>query len=54
MLTASGVKLADFGLAKLRDAEYEDNVEKPTKSLELAKLCGRNNLEEREFSRYSR
>ena len=35
MLTASGVKLLDFGLAKLRDGEYEDSAEKPTKSLHL-------------------
>ena len=35
MLTASGVKLLDFGLAKLRDGEYEDKVEKATKSLHL-------------------
>ena len=35
MLTASGVKLLDFGLAKLRDAEYDDSAQKPTKSLAL-------------------
>ena len=35
MLTASGVKLLDFGLAKLRDGEYQDKVEKATKSLHL-------------------
>ena len=35
MLTAGGVKLLDFGLAKLRDGEYEDKVEKATKSLHL-------------------
>jgi hypothetical protein len=35
MLTASGVKLLDFGLAKFRDAEYEDSAQKPTKSLQL-------------------
>ena len=35
MLTASGVKLLDFGLAKLRDGEYKDTVEKATKSLHL-------------------
>jgi serine/threonine protein kinase len=33
MLTGGGVKLLDFGLAKLRDREYEDKVEKATKSL---------------------
>ena len=35
MLTAGGVKLLDFGLAKLRDGEYEDDVQKATKSLHL-------------------
>ena len=35
MLTAGGVKLLDFGLAKLRDGEYEDTAQKPTKSLHL-------------------
>ena len=35
MLTAAGIKLLDFGLAKLRDGEYEDKIEKPTKSLHL-------------------
>ena len=35
MLTAGGVKLLDFGLAKLRDGEYEDKAEKATKSLHL-------------------
>ena len=35
MLTVSGVKLLDFGLAKLRDGDYEDKVEKATKSLHL-------------------
>ena len=35
MLTASGVKLLDFGLAKLRDHEYEDSPNRPTKSLQL-------------------
>jgi eukaryotic-like serine/threonine-protein kinase len=35
MLTAGGVKLLDFGLAKLRDGEYEDTAGKPTKSLHL-------------------
>jgi hypothetical protein len=34
MLTAGGVKLLDFGLAKLRDGEYED-AQKPTKSMHL-------------------
>jgi serine/threonine protein kinase len=35
MLTASGVKLLDFGLAKLRDAEYEDHAQMPTKTVPL-------------------
>ena len=35
MLTAGGVKLLDFGLAKLRDGEYEDIAQKATKSLHL-------------------
>jgi hypothetical protein len=35
MLTASGAKLLDFGLAKLRNAEYEDPAGLPTKSLSL-------------------
>ena len=35
MLTATGVKLLDFGLAKLRDIEYEDALEGSTTSLEL-------------------
>ena len=35
MLTASGVKLLDFGLAKLRDADYDDSAQKSTKSLAL-------------------
>ena len=35
MLTAGGVKLLDFGLAKFRDAEYEDSVLKATKTLQL-------------------
>ena len=35
MLTPSGIKLLDFGLAKLRDGEYEDIAQKPTKSLHL-------------------
>jgi hypothetical protein len=35
MLTAGGVKLLDFGLAKLRDGEYEDIRHKATKSLHL-------------------
>ena len=35
MLTASGVKLLDFGLAKLRDGEYEETAHKPTQSLHL-------------------
>ena len=34
MLTAAGAKLLDFGLAKLRDAEY-DPARQPTKSLSL-------------------
>jgi Tol biopolymer transport system component len=35
MLTASGVKLLDFGLAKLRDGEYEEAAQKPTRSVHL-------------------
>jgi eukaryotic-like serine/threonine-protein kinase len=35
MLTAGGVKLLDFGLAKLRDGEYEDVAHKPTKCVHL-------------------
>ena len=35
MLTPSGVKLLDFGLAKLRDREYGDGATEPTKSLQL-------------------
>ena len=35
MLTANGVKLLDFGLAKLRDLEYEDAIERSTTSLQL-------------------
>jgi Tol biopolymer transport system component len=35
MLTASGVKLLDFGLAKLRDGEYDHTSTKPTKSMHL-------------------
>jgi len=35
MLTASGVKLLDFGLAKLRDGEYGDIAEKRTESVHL-------------------
>jgi hypothetical protein len=35
MLTASGVKLLDFGLAKLRGAEYEDSAQQPTENLRL-------------------
>jgi hypothetical protein len=38
MLTAGGVKLLDFGLAKLRDGEYEDTARKPTKSVHLTDL----------------
>ena len=34
MLTAAGAKLLDFGLAKLRDSEY-DPARQPTKSLSL-------------------
>ena len=33
MLTPNGVKLLDFGLAKLRDGEYGDAVDVSTKSL---------------------
>jgi Tol biopolymer transport system component len=35
MLTPNGVKLLDFGLAKLRDGEYGDAVDVSTKSLRL-------------------
>src|SRR6476469_3761461 len=35
MLTASGVKLLDFGLAKLRDAESADAIDLSTQSLRL-------------------
>ena len=35
MLTSAGVKLLDFGLAKLRDLEREETVERSTQSLEL-------------------
>jgi hypothetical protein len=35
MLTASGVKLLDFGLAKLRDAERADAIDLSTQSLRL-------------------
>jgi eukaryotic-like serine/threonine-protein kinase len=35
MLTASGVKLLDFGLAKLRDTDHAEAVERDTKSLRL-------------------
>jgi hypothetical protein len=35
MLTAGGAKLLDFGLAKLRDAEYGESAQQPTKSLTL-------------------
>ena len=35
MLTAGGAKLLDFGLAKLREGEYGDIVQKLTKSLHL-------------------
>jgi serine/threonine protein kinase len=35
MLTPSGVKLLDFGLAKLRDGGYSDDVGAPTKSVRL-------------------
>ena len=35
MLTASGAKLLDFGLAKLRHSEYDDPARQPTKSLTL-------------------
>jgi Tol biopolymer transport system component len=35
MLTGGGVKLLDFGLAKLRDLEREETVERSTQSLEL-------------------
>ena len=35
MLVSGGVKLLDFGLAKLRDLEREETVERSTESLEL-------------------
>ena len=35
MLTAGGAKLLDFGLAKLRDGEYEETARKLTKSVHL-------------------
>jgi hypothetical protein len=35
MITSSGVKLLDFGLAKLRDGEYTEGARDPTKSLQL-------------------
>ena len=35
MLTASGVKLLDFGLAKLRDAEYHDSAGSPRRASQL-------------------
>lgn len=35
MLTSAGVKLLDFGLAKLRDLEREETVERSTQSLDL-------------------
>ena len=35
MLASGGVKLLDFGLAKLRDLEREETVERSTQSLEL-------------------
>lgn len=35
MLMANGVKLLDFGLAKLRDGEYEDTRRRPTRSMHL-------------------
>ena len=35
IFAAGGVKLLDFGLAKLREAEYEDSLRVPTKSFQL-------------------
>jgi Tol biopolymer transport system component len=35
MLTTSGVKLLDFGLAKLRDAESANTIDRSTQSLQL-------------------
>ena len=35
MLTASGAKLLDFGLAKLRDGDYEETTQRLTKSMHL-------------------
>ena len=35
MLTASGVKLLDFGLAKFRDGDYAEVATEPTRSLSL-------------------
>ena len=37
MLTPNGVKLLDFGLAKLRDGDYREGAYEPTKSLPLTR-----------------
>ena len=37
MLTPSGVKLLDFGLAKLRDGAYDEAAELLTRSLQLTR-----------------
>jgi serine/threonine protein kinase len=37
MLTANGVKLLDFGLAKLRDGDYRDGAHEPTASVPLTR-----------------
>ena len=37
MLTPNGVKLLDFGLAKLRDGDYRDGAREPTESAPLTR-----------------
>ncbi len=37
MLTATGAKLLDFGLAKLRDGDYRDGAREPTESAPLTR-----------------
>jgi eukaryotic-like serine/threonine-protein kinase len=37
MLTPNGVKLLDFGLAKLRDGDYREGAHEPTKSVPLTR-----------------
>jgi serine/threonine protein kinase len=41
MLTTSGVKLLDFGLAKLRDGEYDETAQRPTERPALDELRDR-------------